>query len=484
MIKINTFSFRNRIAINYIITTGLLVFVAFFLIFHTVKFIVYEHIDKDINEESKRLFNEIVEVDNDNDADADDDSKESDNESIREKVVLFKNDFDWKVNEHNSIKINSIFVQFVDKNGNFIDKTPNLKRTFLPYFPNGENNKISNQKLGLKDIRIKQTPIYRKEKLCAYMLVAISLRDSKYLLENLFNSLVIIYLVVLFILFFLARFIAGRSIKPINSIINTSNSITKDNLKGRIILPQNKDELYILSETINKLLDRIEDTIEREKQFTSDASHELRTPLAVIKGTLEVLIRKPRKTEEYNQKINYCVSEVDRINNLVDQLLLLARFENQKQSVNFEKISLTEKIIESLSFYKKEIKAKNITIINNSKINYFIKTDNYFISIILNNIISNALKYSFNNGKITISIEQTKNNTILKIIDTGMGIKKNEVEKVFDSFYRTTSTANHPEIKGTGLGLSIVKRLSDILNITIEIESEENIGTIITLNIP
>ncbi len=482
MNKISTFSFRNRIAINYIITTGLLVFVAFFLIFHTVEFIVYKHIDKDINEESKRLFNEIVKVEADNDDD--DENEESESEKIKEKVILFKNDFDWKVNEHNSLKINSIFVQFVDKNGNFIDKSPSLKRTFLPFFSNSENNKISNQKLGLKDIRIKQTPIYRNGKISAYMLVAISLRDTTYLLENLIYSLIIIYLVALIVLFFLARFIAGRSIEPINSIINTSNGITKDNLKGRITLPQNKDELYVLSQTINKLLDRIESTIEREKQFTSDASHELRTPLAVIKGTLEVLIRKPRKPEEYCQKIDYCVSEVDRINNLVDQLLLLARFENQKQSVNLEYVNLNDKILETLSFYKKEIKTKNITIVNNNKINYLIQTDNYFITIILNNIISNALKYSFDNGKITFEMEKLRNKTILRIIDTGMGIRKDEVVKVFDSFYRTTSTANHPEIKGAGLGLSIVKRLSDILNITIGIDSEENIGTIIILNIP
>ncbi|WP_321538772.1 histidine kinase dimerization/phospho-acceptor domain-containing protein [Flavobacterium piscinae] len=130
----------------------------------------------------------------------------------------------------------------------------------------------------------------------------------------------------------MARFFAGRSIKPVQTIIETSNQITKDNLKTRIPLPQNKDELFVLSENINSLLNRIENAVDREKQFTSDASHELRTPLAVIKGTMEVLIRKPRNEAEYKEKIRFCIDEIDRLNTMVDQLLLLARFENQKSN--------------------------------------------------------------------------------------------------------------------------------------------------------
>ena len=97
-------------------------------------------------------------------------------------------------------------------------------------------------------------------------------------------------------MFFIARFIAGRSIKPVTLITETSSRITKDNLKDRIILPQNKDELFVLSKTINDLLDRIENAVEREKQFTSDASHELRTPLTVLKGTLGSFDSKTKKS--------------------------------------------------------------------------------------------------------------------------------------------------------------------------------------------
>jgi signal transduction histidine kinase len=164
-----------------------------------------------------------------------------------------------------------------------------------------------------------------------------SLENASIVLQNLWEILIVAYPLILIILFLIARFIAGRSIKPINAIIETSNIITKDNLKSRIELPRKKDELHVLSKTINNLLDRIETAVEREKQFTSDASHELRTPLTVIKGTLEVLVRKPRSPEEYQEKINFCVAEVNRLNYLADQLLLLARFENQKQILKLDR---------------------------------------------------------------------------------------------------------------------------------------------------
>ena len=115
---------------------------------------------------------------------------------------------------------------------------------------------------------------------------------------------------------------------------------------------------------------------------------------------------------------------------------------------------------------------------------YFVDTDNYFFSIILNNLISNALKYSKDNGRVEIVIEKVKATTIIKVIDDGIGISSTELSKVFNSFYRTTNSNNLTEIKGTGLGLSIAKRLCDILAIEIEIFSEENVGTILKLSIP
>jgi signal transduction histidine kinase len=454
------FSFKNRIAFNYIITTALLIFVVFFTIYSIVKFSVYNHLNKDIGKEVVNHMHEI---------------------EIRNNTIFLLHLEEWKEREHNTVDVNPVFIQFLDGKGNLIEKSPNLKNQNLKFHKDIENEALFDTKLLDNKIRQIQIPIYNKTEKVGYILIAMSLEDASMVLQNLSEVLIIAYPLILIVLFLIARFIAGRSIKPISSIIETSNIITQDNLSSRIPLPQNRDELYVLSQTINKLLDRIENTIEREKEFTSDASHELRTPLTVIKGTLEVLIRKPRSQEEYQEKISYCISEVNRLNNIVDQLLLLARFENQKQSLKEEKVYLNAIILDSISRYSSAIQAKNIQVITAFKMDYHITTDAYLFSIVINNLISNAIKYSDKNTKLAISTTDNSHKIECSISDSGIGIASTDVGKVFNQFFRSNAT-DHPEIKGTGLGLSIVKKLCLLLAIDIHISSQENLGTTVILS--
>jgi signal transduction histidine kinase len=454
------FSFKNRIAFNYIITTALLIFVVFFTIYSIVKLSVYNHLNNDIGKEVKSHLNEI---------------------EIKNNAIFLIHLEEWKEREHNTVDVNPVFIQFLDSKGNLIEKSPNLKKQNLTLHKDIADDELFDTKLLHNKIRQIQIPIYNKTQKIGYLVIAMSLEDASMVLQNLSEVLIIAYPLILIVLFLIARFIAGRSIKPISSIIETSNIITKDNLSSRIPLPQNRDELYVLSKTINNLLDRIENTIEREKEFTSDASHELRTPLTVIKGTLEVLIRKPRNATEYEEKINYCISEVDRLNNLVNQLLLLARFENQKQSLKKEKIYLNTVILDSISRYSTIIQTKNIQVVTEFKKDYYIKTDVYLFSIVINNLISNALKYSDKNTKLAIITTDDDDKIECSIIDSGIGIASKDISKVFNQFFRSNAT-NHPQIKGTGLGLSIVKKLCLLLTIDVQISSQENVGTAVTLS--
>jgi signal transduction histidine kinase len=246
-------------------------------------------------------------------------------------------------------------------------------------------------------------------------------------------------------------------------------------------LPHNKDELFILSKNINDLLDRIENAVEREKQFTSDASHELRTPLAVIKGTLEVLIRKPRTQSEYEEKIKYSILEVDRLNHMVDNLLLLARFENQNLDIKKEPVYLNATILDALARFSQKIKERNIQINYKFEDEFIIHSDIYLVSMIIGNILSNAIKYSTQNSTIFIELKNENNQIICVIQDYGIGITKEDLDKIYNRFYRS-DVSSHPEIKGTGLGLSIVKRLCNLLKIDFLIESSVSKGTTVKLN--
>jgi signal transduction histidine kinase len=450
-----SFSYKNRIAFNYILSTALLISVVFCTIYGITSYSINKHINDDILKESKEYLEEI-EIDSTN-------------------AYLIQVD-QWRERDNNRVNVNPVFVQFLDNNNKLIDKSPNLKGLQLQLYKVELDNKFVDTFLNNQPIRQIQVPLFYRKKKVGYVFVAMSLDEATLILTNLKNTIFVAFPLILLLLFFIARLIAGRSIKPVKLITETSSRITTDNLKGRIILPKNKDELFVLSRTINDLLDRIENAVEREKQFTSDASHELRTPLTVLKGTLEVLIRKPRNQSEYEEKINFSISEVNRLNNLVDQLLLLARFENQKQSLHIQKIYLNAIILDVLTLYSSKIKGKNIEIVHNFAKDYFIKSDNYLVSTIISNVVSNAIKYSNQNGKILINVYKSGSKTICSITDNGIGIAGEDINKILNPFFRSNPTL-HPEIKGSGLGLSIVERITQLLNVEFKIESEVNKGT-------
>lgn len=457
-----SFSYKNRIAFNYILSTALLISMVFLVIYQVIFYNVNAHIDFNIQEEVKKHIDEI-QIDTNN-------------------SYLIQVD-QWRAREHNTVNVNPVFVQFLDCNNELIDKSPNLKGLQLELFPPNENNNLKDVFLNNKPIRQIQVPLYDKKVQIGYLFIAMSLDDAIVILQKLKDVLLISFPLILIALFFIARLIAGRSIKPVVAITQTSSRITRDNLTDRIVLPQNRDELYVLSKTINDLLDRIENAVEREKQFTSDASHELRTPLAVLKGTMEVLVRKPRNQSEYEEKIGFCIKEVDRLNHLVDELLLLARFENQKLNAKNEDVYLNALILDVLALHSQNVKEKKIKVISSFDKEYYTRSDHYLIGIILSNILSNAIKYSIESGEIKIQFIEEAEALLCRISDNGIGISEDDIGKIVQPFYRSKAY-NHPEVKGVGLGLSIVNRLCTLLKIDFSIESQEKVGTTVNLRFP
>lgn len=455
-------SLRNRIALYYIFSTALLIGLVFCVIYLVAQMRVSSHQNADLMREVERHSQQIV---------------------VRDGVIALKQHKEWMEREHNTIGVDPVFIEFTDSKGNLIDKSPNLKDRRLLYDEQQEDNIIYDDELAEKRIKQVQVPILDNNgQKVGYLIVAVAREGSEIVLETLFNILLVTYPLILILLFLIARLIAGRSIKPINEVIDTANKITRNNLTSRIHLPHNRDELYILSETINQLLDRIESVIEREKSFTSYASHEFRTPLAVLKGTLEILIRKPRSQKEYEDKVQYCIKEIDRLNHLVDDLLILSRYENQRMSLHLDVVNIQSVIDSALSYFATTIHQKDIgieTIMQTNALSF--ESDTNLFSTIINNLISNAVKYSHNGGEIRINVHEEDGHILLSITDRGIGIPEKELDKIFDKFHRSADDA---AIKGFGLGLPIVKRFCQLLNIQLDIESTENVGTCVILRIP
>lgn len=298
-------SFKNRIALHYLVATAIIMAVVFGTIFLIVERTVIQNLDNDLSYEAEKHLNEIEFV------------KDS---------IQFINKEEWQEREHTETQVNPVFIQLNDKQGSVMDRSPNLKQDFLTFKGKADGGHYNAE---LTDIPIRQVqlPIMENDRITGYIIAAISSESAFSVISRLREVLVISYFVLLVGLYFISRFLAGRSMSPIQEMTRTITHITQNSLNERVTLPKNQDEIFLLSSSFNDLLKRIEKAIEKEKQFTSDASHELRTPLATLRGTLEVLIRKPRSQQEYEKKIRYSLEEIDRMTATLEQLLMLARLE-------------------------------------------------------------------------------------------------------------------------------------------------------------
>jgi signal transduction histidine kinase len=356
-----------------------------------------------------------------------------------------------------------------------MDKSPNLKNNKL-YFIKAEIEIHFDSNINKRAIRQAQVPLIKNGEIVGFIIAAMSSEAEISILVKLSYILVLSYILILIGLYFISRYLAGKIISPLKFVTQTITKISKKNLKERVELPLNKDEIYELSKSFNSLLDRLEETIEREKQFTSDASHELRTPLSVLRGTLEVLIRKPRTSEEYIDKIKICLLEIEKMANTIDQLLLLARLEIKNENFNPSYIPLKKIIEEALYNLDLEIQFKKIKINLDFDENKTYLAPNYYTNLIIDNILGNAIKYSNHNSCIYISLKIQNNRVICEIIDEGIGIKEDDLKNIYNSFFRS-EPLNHKKIDGNGLGLSIVKKCIDAIFANIQIDSELGKGT-------
>jgi signal transduction histidine kinase len=228
---------------------------------------------------------------------------------------------------------------------------------------------------------------------------------------------------------------------------------------------------FIARDVARQSIRPLQESLARERQFTSYASHELRTPLAVIKGSLEVLVRKPRTQEEYERKIKENIGVVDNMNRMVDNMLMLTRADSPHFRLTPTDINIHELFSETISAYSNQIIRRGLHITMNVAPNELtINADRNALGIIVGNLISNATKYCDDGGEIKLSAYRQDGHTLMAFSNTGRGIPTAECEKVFDKFYRSISTG-HQQVKGFGLGLAVVRRFASLIGADVHFDS-------------
>ena len=308
--------------------------------------------------------------------------------------------------------------------------------------------------------------------------------DGKMNLARLKTILIISSVVGIISALIIGFIFSQKLLRPLKKIADEVSDISVQNLARRVSTGNVKDEWHYLAETFNQLLNKLQEGFELQRRFISNASHELSTPLTSISSQLEVILEKERSPEEYHKVISSVYNDVRHMGKLTQTLLEFARASGNKGGLDIDLVRIDEVLLKA---------ASDVSNINNEYevlLNFdnmpeeeeklFVFGNEALLLAAIKNIALNACKYSDNHEAI-ISLNTGKNNIYIAIEDKGIGIPSEEIEKIFQPFYRANKST---EGRGFGLGLSMADRIIKMHKGSILVQSVINQGTVFTITIP
>ena len=316
----------------------------------------------------------------------------------------------------------------------------------------------------------------------AVVYAAQSLEESMQMINRFRTILFIAISLNIMVLAFAGFWIARRSLSPLARFSDRIEKITHMTMGERIDPEFQVDEVRNVARSFNDMLDRLQGAFESEKRLVADASHELKTPLSVIKAQCDVLLQRERTKEEYAGALSKIKATSDTMKKLIDDMLSLTRLDSGSLSASgFADVSLGECINRAVKFTEFMAEAKQIQINKNISKDIWIKGDQNALTEIFLNIIENAIKYSPAENSIEITLTPDAREATVEITDHGAGITQEDMERVFDRFYRGTAARTLP---GTGLGLSIAKAIAEAHGGRILARSEPGKGSSFFITLP
>lgn len=408
---------------------------------------------------------------------------------FRPGTVNLPQNFDIFLEHFFGIKTSGSFIQLMDEYGKIVFKSSTLGKTHLPLSGQAYHNSIDGnvtyetiKNIGQHPVRIVTFPLMEDDQLISILQVGAPLQEATAALDALFYILIFGIPLAVILASGVGWFLAKKALSPVDIVTGLARKIEAGSLNERLDVSGPKDELGRLAKTFNDMIARLELSFKQMKQFTADASHELKTPLTILKGEMEIALRTEKTVEGLQGVIKSSLEEIDKMIAIVKSLLNLARFDSRgrlpKDNINLDRI-VEERFNQTLPMAKD----KGIDMFITKKENIMITGDKLGIGQLLFNLIYNAIKYTPQGGRIEISLEQSDNWAIIKVIDTGIGIAEEDLPHIFDRFYRVDK-ARTTGVGGVGLGLSICKEIAEVHSGKIEVESEAGKGSIFKVYLP
>ena len=363
-------------------------------------------------------------------------------------------------------------------------------------FSSDENGEIKIRNEILERIRLFERVTYKQDsyevigtlytaKLDRFVVIAAATDIEGFLhLEKLKIILTVVCLISLLLFFIAGWFYSGRALKPISDVIKKVEEISITSLNLRVFEGNGTDEIGRLAKTFNKMLERLETSFAIQKDFIANASHELRTPLTSINGQLEVLMMKDRSTAEYRSALGSILDDIKSLIDLLNRLLLIARTSAESPLNLNKKIRIDEilwQVQEEMKRFNNEFRI-NISLDNSltDSDQMLVVGDEYLLKVAISNIIDNACKYSSDQA-VNIKVEHSGKWIEVVFEDRGIGISEEDIQKVFDPFYRGTNAISTP---GSGIGLPLVNQIIKNHNGIIQLSSHIGKGTSVIVRLP
>jgi heavy metal sensor kinase len=281
----------------------------------------------------------------------------------------------------------------------------------------------------------------------------------------------------------LGRTISRRALRPVNHMALAARDMDADDLGQRLPSSPTGDEVEELAVSFNGLLDRLQESFERQQRFTGDASHQLRNPLAAVLGQLEVALRRQRSPEEYERVLTTVHGQALHLRRIVEALLFLARADAESRLSRTECIDLAAWLGEHLQHWSSQPRAADLHLEISCEQPLRVLAQEPLLCQLVDILIENAVKYSEPGSPITVRLGNAESTACLAVEDRGSGIAAEDLPHVFEPFYRAPE-ARRQGIEGLGLGLAIAKRIAVALDGRISVTSQSGHGSCFTVQLP
>jgi heavy metal sensor kinase len=303
-------------------------------------------------------------------------------------------------------------------------------------------------------------------------------------LEQVTRELLITAIFVLLFGMLGSYWLAGRAFAPIRHLIQVARSIKEGDLHQRVPVPATDDEVQSLAVTFNEMLTRLEETLDRQRRFVSDASHELRTPVAAIRSKTELALQQPGSREEYIAMLREINGEAQRLGHLISDLLALARGDEGKARFELEAVPLhllAEAVAANAEALALERKVA-LQVVTEEPV--VVQGDEARLIQVIMNLLDNAIRYTPAGGKVTLTISCTPGAALLVVRDTGIGIASKHLPHIFERFYRVDAARTYGPTGNNGLGLAIADWIVRTHGGTLTVKSVVSEGSTFTVTLP